>query len=62
MTLKRDLDLESAWVLHMVSLRGTFEMGLMKIVQRVQEIWSGHKSVTEGQWRTDRQRPFLNPP
>ena len=37
------------WVLHIDSLRRTFDQSLMKIFQRVQEIWSGQESVTEGQ-------------
>ena len=32
--------------LHSASLRGTFEKSLMKIVPRIQDIWSGHESVT----------------
>ena len=45
------------WVLHIDSLRRTFDQSLMKIFQRVQEIWSGQESVTEGQTngQTDRQ-------
>ena len=55
------------WVLHIDSLRRTFDQSLMKIFPRVQEIWSGQESVTEGQtdgW-TDRQTDeghFYNPP
>ena len=49
-------------------LRRTFDQRLMKIFQRVQEIWSGQEGVTEG--RTDRQTDgqetdeghFYNPP
>ena len=41
------------WVLHIDSLRQTFDQSLMKIFQRVQEIWSRQESVMEGQ--TDRQ-------
>ena len=37
------------WVLHIDSLRQTFDQSLMKISQRVHEIWSGQESVTEGQ-------------
>ena len=37
------------WVLHINFLRRTFDQSLMKIFQRVQEIWSGQESVTEGQ-------------
>ena len=50
MTLTCDLDLELAWflwVLHIDSLRRTFDQSLMKIFQRVQEIWSGQESVTD---------------
>ena len=69
MTLTCDLDLELAWlwVLHIDSLRRTFDQCLMKIFQRVQEIWSGQESVTEGLtdgW-TDRwtdEGHFYNPP
>ena len=49
------------WILHIDSLRRTFDQSLMKIFQRVQEIWSGQESVTEGQTdgqtgrRTDRR-------
>ena len=56
MTLTCDLDLELAWltwVLHIDLLGRTFDQSLMKIFQRVQEIWSGQESVTEG--RTDRR-------
>ena len=59
MTLTCDLDLGMVdlWVLHIDSLRRTFDQSLMKIFQRVQEIWSRQESVMEG--RTDRRRPFL---
>ena len=36
-------------VLHLVLLRQTFDQSLMKIFQRVQEIWIGHESVTDRQ-------------
>ena len=44
------------WVLHIDSMRRTFDRSLIKIFQRVQEIWSGQESVTEGQMdgQTDR--------
>ena len=50
------------WVLHINSLRRTFDQSLMKIFQRVQEI----ESVTEGQMdrRMDRRTDeghFYNP-
>ena len=54
-------------VLFIDSLGQTFDQSLMKIFQRVQEIWSGQESVTEGQtggW-TDRwtdKGHFYNPP
>ena len=41
-TFNCDLDPESAcvrWVLHIASLRQTFDQNFMKIFQRVQEIW-----------------------
>ena len=43
-------------VLHIVSLRRTFDQSLMKIFPGVKEIWSRHESVTDGQMegRTDR--------
>ena len=49
-------------LLHIDSLRRTFDQSLMKIFQRVQEIWSGQESVTEGQTdgRTDEVH-FYNP-
>ena len=57
------------WVLHIDSLRRTFDQSVMKIFQRVQEIWNGQESVMEGQTdgltdrqmdgQTDRRRPFL---
>ena len=57
------------WVLHIDSMRQTFDQSLMKIFQTVQEIWSGQESVTEGQTdgqtdkqtdgQTDRRRPLL---
>ena len=59
------------WVLHIDSLRRTFDQSLMKIFQWVQEIWSGQESVTEGQTdgqtggRTDGctdEGHFSNPP
>ena len=61
MTLTCDLDLELAWltwILHIDSLRRTFDQSLMKILQRVQEICSGQESVMEGQTdgQTDRRR------
>ena len=37
------------WVLYIDSLSRTFYQSLLKIFQRVQEIWSGHESVMEGQ-------------
>ena len=45
MTLKCDHDLESAKsrILHIVSLRGTFELCLTKTFQSVQKIWSGRE-------------------
>ena len=46
------------WVLHIDSLRRTFDQNLMKIFQRVQEIWSGQESVTEGQ--TDGQTKAIS--
>ena len=46
------------WVLHIDSLRRTFDQSLMKIFQRVQEIWSGQESVTEGQ--TDGQTKAIS--
>ena len=60
MTLTCDLDLELTWLTYGFctdSLRQTFDQSLMKIFQRVQEIWSGQESVTEGQrdGQTDRQ-------
>ena len=36
------------WVLHIDSLRRIFEK-FNEILQRVQEIWSGQESVTDGQ-------------
>ena len=66
MTLTCDLDLVAMvdlWVLQIDSLRRTFVQSLMKIFQRVQEIWSGQESITEGQadrW-TD-EGHFYNPP
>ena len=49
MTLTCDLQLAwLTWILHIDSLRRTFDQTLMKIFQRVQEIWSGQESVTEG--------------
>ena len=44
------------WVLHIDSLRYTFDQSLMKIFQRVQEIWCRKESVMEGQTdgQTDR--------
>ena len=54
------------WVLHIASLWRTFDQSLMKIFQRVQEIWSGQESITEGQTdgQTDRRTDegyFYNP-
>ena len=46
------------WVLHIDSLRLTFDQSLMKIFQRVQEIWSGQESVSEGQ--TDGQTKAIS--
>ena len=50
------------WVLHIDSLRQTFDQSLMKIFQRVQEIWSRQESVTEGQMdgQTDRQTKAIS--
>ena len=60
MTLTCDLELAwLTWVLHINSLRQTFDQSLMKIFQRVQEIWSRQESVTERQ--TD-EGHFYNPP
>ena len=36
-------------ILHINSLKRIFDQSLMKIFHRVQEIWSGQESVTEGQ-------------
>ena len=41
--------MDDLWVLHIDSLRRTFDQTLMKIFQRVQEIWRGQESVMEGQ-------------
>ena len=63
-------------VLHIDLLRRTFDLSVMKIFQRVQEIWSGQESVTEGltdgrtyrrtdrrtDGQTDGRRPFLQSP
>ena len=52
MTLNCGLDLESvyfSYILHIVSLRRTFDKSLMNIFQRLREIWSGQESVTDGQ-------------
>ena len=50
MTLTCGLELAwLTWVLHIDSLRRTFDQSLMKLFQRVQEIWSGQESVTDGQ-------------
>ena len=46
------------WVLHIDSLRRTFDQSLMKIFQRVQEIRSGQESVAEGQ--TDGQTKAIS--
>ena len=46
------------WVLHIDSLRRTFDQSLMKIFQRVQEIWSRQESVMEG-W-TDGQMKAIS--
>ena len=49
MTLKCDLEswlrvcIAESWVLHINSLRGTFEWSLLKIVERVQVTWSRHE-------------------
>ena len=50
------------WVLHIHSLRQTFDQSLMKIFQRVQEIWCGQESVTEGQMggQTDGQTEAIS--
>ena len=60
MTLTCDLDLGMVdlWVLHIDSLRQTFDQSLMKIFQRVQEIRSRQESVTEGQ--TDGQMKAIS--
>ena len=54
------------WVLHIDSLRRTFDQSLMKIFQRVQEIWSGQESFTEGQtdrWTDGQTKAIsINPP
>ena len=59
------------WILHIDSLRRTFDQSFMKIFRRVQEIWSGQESVTEGHTdgqtdgQTDRwtdKGHFYNPP
>ena len=47
-----DLGLESAWLSHGFCTPRTemnIYQNLMKIFRRVQEIWSGHESVT-GRW------------
>ena len=70
MTLTCDLDLELAWltwVLHIDSLRRTFDQSLMKIFQRVQDMEQTRKCYgrtdrqTDGQTdgQMDRLRPFL---
>ena len=45
------------WVLHIVSMRQTFDQSLIKILPGVKEVWSGHvlgmDRWTEG--RADRQ-------
>ena len=33
-------------------MRQTFDQSLVKIFERVQEIWSGHESVADGQIRS----------
>ena len=50
------------WVLHIDSLRRISDQSLMKIFQRVQEIWSGQESVTEGQMdgQTDGQTKAIS--
>ena len=61
MTLTCDLDLELAWLTYgFCTLTYSGEhltQRLMKIFQKVQEIWSGQEIVTEGQTdgRTDRR-------
>ena len=49
------------WVLHIDSLRRTFDQSLIKIFQRVQEIWSGQESVTEGQTDGQTKAISINP-
>ena len=57
MTLTCNLDLELVWltqILHIDLLRRTFDQSLMKIFQRVQEIWSGlQKCYGRTDGRTD---------
>ena len=51
------------WVLHIDSLRRIFDQSLMKIFQRVQEIWSDKKVLRKDR-RTDRRTDeghFYNP-
>ena len=66
MILTCDFDLVGMvdlWVLHIDSLWRTFDPNLMKIFQRVQEIWSGQESVTEGQMDRQTDKGHLyNPP
>ena len=38
------------WVLHIVSLRQTFELSLIKILPGVKEIWSGHEIQGSYSW------------
>ena len=45
-----DLDLESAWVLHIISLRRTFDQRLKKILPGVKEIWSWHHIQGSNSW------------
>ena len=38
------------WVLHIISLRRTFDPNLINIFQRVQEIWSEHEIQGSNSW------------
>ena len=38
------------WVLHIISLRRTFDPNLINIFQRVQEIWSEHEIQSSNTW------------
>ena len=38
------------WVLHIISLRQTFDPNLINIFQRVQEIWSEHEIQGSNSW------------